>query len=382
MGICFSRKSTRATRIYSKRIANQSSASINKSSVNRWSRVRSSSVKKEKFDDALLHEQAIAAALLFQQHQQNGDYLPHFDRSTSIRHPPGGANSKCQQVVSRSSSTRRRSVTDPMPPPHLIQEVKHDELETSHIVLVHGGGFGAWCWYKTIALLQECKFKVTAIDSSGSGINQFDANAIGSLSQHVKPLTDFLEKLADGEKVILAGHDFGGACISYAMELYPSKVAKAIFIAASMLKTGQSTLDMFSHKENTNDLMRQAQKFLYANGNNQPPTAIDLDKSLLKDLLFNQSPAKDVALASVSMRPIPFPPVLEKLSLSDSNYGSVRRFYIETPEDNAIPITLQQRLINENPPEKVFRLKGADHCPFFSKPQALHKLLVEIAKIK
>lgn len=38
--------------------------------------------------------------------------------------------------------------------------------------------------------------------------------------------------------------------------------------------------------------MREAQKFLYANGNNQPPTAIDLDKSLLKDLLFNQSPAK------------------------------------------------------------------------------------------
>ncbi|GKE14995.1 putative methylesterase 11, chloroplastic, partial [Tanacetum coccineum] len=133
--------------------------------------------------------------------------------------------------------------------------------------------------------------------------------------------------------------------------------------------------------ENTNDLMRQAQKFLYTNGNNLPPTAIDLDKTLLKELLFNQSPAKDVALASVSMRPIPFPPVLEKLSLTDANYGSVRRFYIETPEDNAIPITLQQSMISESPPEKVFRLKGSDHSPFFSKPQALHKLLVEIAKI-
>ena len=42
----------------------------------------------------------------------------------------------------------------------------------------------------------------------------------------------------------------------------------------------------------SNDLMRQAQIFLYANGNTQTPTAIDLDKSLLKDLLFNQSPSK------------------------------------------------------------------------------------------
>lgn len=38
--------------------------------------------------------------------------------------------------------------------------------------------------------------------------------------------------------------------------------------------------------------MRQAQIFLYANGNDHPPTAIDLSKELLKDLLFNQSPVK------------------------------------------------------------------------------------------
>lgn len=90
---------------------------------------------------------------------------------------------------------------------------------------------------------------------------------------------------------------------------------------------------------------------------------------------------QDVALASVSMRPIPFAPVLEKLSLSDMKYGTVRRFYIETPEDNAISIALQESMINADPPERVFRLKGADHSPFFSKPQALHKILVEISKM-
>lgn len=90
---------------------------------------------------------------------------------------------------------------------------------------------------------------------------------------------------------------------------------------------------------------------------------------------------QDVALASVSMRSIPFSPVLEKLSLSDTKYGSVRRFYIETQEDNAIPIALQESMINKSPPERLFYLKGADHSPFFSKPQALHKLFVEISNI-
>lgn len=41
-----------------------------------------------------------------------------------------------------------------------------------------------------------------------------------------------------------------------------------------------------------NDLLQQAQIFVYTNGKNCPPTSIDLDRTLLKDLLFNQSPAK------------------------------------------------------------------------------------------
>lgn len=81
------------------------------------------------------------------------------------------------------------------------------------------------------------------------------------------------------------------------------------------------------------------------------------------------------------MRPIPFAPVLEKLCLLDKNYGSVRRFYIETTEDNAIPIASQEQMTKAAPPEQVFRLKGADHSPFFSKPQALHRLFVEISKV-
>ncbi|KAL9381054.1 hypothetical protein Peur_026711 [Populus x canadensis] len=377
---CFSPKTPVKNKKPTKRLQGNPQTAPNSS--NRWTRIRST--RKDNHDE-LIHEQALAAAILFRQHQQqNGSASGSFpfDRSVSLRHPNGSGSKKSQ--LPRSSSSRARSLTDPLLQPHQLvnQDIKLDDLETNHFVLVHGGGFGAWCWYKTIALLEEGGFKVTAVDLTGSGIHSFDTNGITSLSQYVKPLTDFLDKLADGEKTILVGHDFGGACISYAMELFPHKVSKAIFVAAAMLTNGQSTLDMFSQKlAGSSDLMQQAQIFVYANGNNNPPTAINLDKSILRDLLFNQSPGKDVALASVSIRPIPFAPVLEKLSLSDLKYGTVRRFYIETPEDNAIPITLQESMINSSPPEKVFRLKGADHSPFFSKPQALHKLLVEISKI-
>uniref|UniRef100_M1DJT3 Hydrolase, alpha/beta fold family protein n=1 Tax=Solanum tuberosum TaxID=4113 RepID=M1DJT3_SOLTU len=94
------------------------------------------------------------------------------------------------------------------------------------------------------------------------------------------------------DREIQVERDFGDACISF--ELYPSNVSKAIFVAATMLTSGQRALDIFSEKTKSNDLTRQSQIFIYANGNDKPPTAIDLDKSLMKDLLFNHSPAKDV----------------------------------------------------------------------------------------
>ncbi|TVU38074.1 hypothetical protein EJB05_11424 [Eragrostis curvula] len=321
---------------------------------------------------------AAAAALVLGQRGAAGG-LGAFERSASVRY---AAKRQSQgPPLPRSCSTRPRSLADPeLQPQQLVaKDLNTKDLETNIIVLVHGGGFGAWCWYKTISLLEDSGFKVNAIDLTGSGIHSSDTNKISSLSEYTEPLTSYLRGLGESEKVILVGHDFGGACISYAMEMFPLKVAKAVFLCAAMLTNGHSTLDMFQQQMDTNGTLQKAQEFVYSNGKDQPPTAINIDKGLLRDLLFNQSPSKDVSLASVSMRPIPFAPVLEKLVLTAENYGSVRRFYVETTEDNAIPLPLQQSMCGANPPEKVLRLKGSDHAPFFSKPQALHKTLVEIA---
>lgn len=40
------------------------------------------------------------------------------------------------------------------------------------------------------------------------------------------------------------------------------------------------------------DLNQRAQKFIYASGKKQQPTAIDYEKSLLEDFLFNRTPSK------------------------------------------------------------------------------------------
>ncbi|CAN4124602.1 unnamed protein product [Withania somnifera] len=342
----------------------------------------SSRIIDHNFDgDHYIREQArVAAALLLQHHHQNGT-LSQLERSVSLRdHLTCSSRRQKRNIMPK---TRTRSLSDSLPQQLdlLHQSTNVEDLKDKHFVLVHGGGFGAWCWYKTTTLLKESGYQVDAVDLTGSGAHFFDCNNITTLSQYVKPLTDFLEKIHHDKKVILVGHDIGGACISYAMELYPSKVSAAIFVAAAMLKNGQSTLDMFSVQLGLNNLCQRAQIFRYANGKNHPPTAIDYDKSLFKEVLFNQTPTKDVELASVSMRQVPFGPLTEKLSLSATNYGSIPRFYVKTQDDFAIPASLQEVMIDSNQPEQVFQIKGSDHSPFLSKPQALHKILVEISNI-
>lgn len=86
-------------------------------------------------------------------------------------------------------------------------------------------------------------------------------------------------------------------------------------------------------------------------------------------------------MATVSMRSFPLGPIMEKLSLTPENYGSTRRFFIQTLDDHALSPDIQEKLVRENPPEGVYKIKGSDHCPFFSKPQSLHKMLLEIAQL-
>lgn len=281
-----------------------------------------------------------------------------------------------------ASSRRHGNLPDSVANAKAVQIVL-ENLETKKIVLVHGEGFGAWCWYKTISLLEEAGLDPVALDLTGSGIDHTDANSIATLEDYSKPLMDYLNKLPENEKVVLVAHSCGGASVSYALEHCPKKISKAVFLTATMVKDSQRPFDVFSEELASADVFLQESQFLlYGNGKDKPPTGLRFDKQQIKGLYFNQSPSKDIALATVSMRPIPLAPIMEKLSLTPENYGTVRRYFIQTLDDRMLSPDAQEKLVRDNPPDGIFKIKGGDHCPFFSKPQSLHKILLEIAQIQ
>ncbi|WOG82247.1 hypothetical protein DCAR_0101410 [Daucus carota subsp. sativus] len=319
------------------------------------------SQRKMAAEEEMLHKQALAMAI--HQHQ---------------------LSQRFEGSMSRRIGSRRRNQTEANnvnSGPKMLPE-NLENIKTKSIVLVHGEGFGAWCWYKTIALLEESGLLPTALDLTGSGIELTDTKDVNTIADYSKPLIEYLQNLPLTENVILVGHSTGGACISYALDQFPQKISKAIFLCGTMVSDGQRPFDVFAEQLGSAELFMQESKFLiHGNGKDQPPTGFMFEKEQMHGLYFNQSPSKDVALAMVSMRPIPLGPIMEKMSLSPEKYGTSRRFYIQTLEDHALSPDIQEKLVRENPPEGVFKIKGSDHCPFFSKPQSLHKILVEIAQI-
>lgn len=315
-------------------------------------------------DEAALHRRALSMAL--HQHQLS----QRFENGSMSR-----------RVNSGTGARTRRTLSEPIDNAKQAPEVS-ENMKGKKVVLVHGEGFGAWCWYKNIALLEESGLVPVAVDLSGSGINTTDTNSVSTLIDYSKPLITYLQDVPDDEKVILVGHGCGGASVSYAMEQFPQKISKAIFICATMVSSGQRPFDIFTEElGSSEDFMKDSKFVIYGNGTDNPPTGFMLERQQLKGLYFNQSPAKDIALAMVSMRPVPLGAMMEKLSLSPEKYGTVRRYFIQTLDDRALSPDIQEKLVRENPPEGVYKIKGGDHCPFFSKPQSLHKMLLEIVQI-
>jgi len=202
------------------------------------------------------------------------------------------------------------------------------EDERIHFVLVHGAMHGAWCWYKIVELLEKDGHKVSAIDLMCAGTNPVTADSIMSFEEYNQPLMHFLSKLPRTEKV------------------KPNK-----------------------------DIVEQIE-FNFGNGIGEPPTSALVPKKLQKDYFYGTTSTLDATLASLLLRPCPMTNL--SVDTTDEGYGVVPRVYIKTTKDNALSLAKQEKLIANSLPEKVYSL-DSDHCPFFSAPEKLHSLLLEIA---
>ncbi|QWH06010.1 alpha/beta fold hydrolase [Bacillus mycoides] len=234
----------------------------------------------------------------------------------------------------------------------------------STYVLVHGAWQGEWAWDLVKPQLEAFGHTVITLDLPGSGKDTTPSQNI-TLDSYVNAVTTIINQ--QNEKVILVGHSMGGIVITQTAELIPNKIDKLVYLCAFLPQNGESLgskLDgeagpQFSINENdmTAELIPELIEQTFLNAT---------EDGSIKGASFNQ------------MRPQPLGPFQKELKISEENFGTVNRIYIETTLDRAIPIDFQRRMHTGTTCTKIITLE-ADHSPFFSKTTELVNCLNELS---
>ncbi|KAL6839902.1 hypothetical protein ACP4OV_029712 [Aristida adscensionis] len=254
-----------------------------------------------------------------------------------------------------------------------------------HFVLVHGLGHGAWCWYKVAPALRAAGHRVTALDMAASGVHPARMDEVASFEEYSRPLLGAVAAVPDdGERLVLVGHSLGGLTLALAMDRFPRKVAAAVFLAASMPCVGRHmgvTIEEFMRRITPDFFMDS--KTMVLNTEQGPRTAVLLGPDLLAAKLYDQSPAEDLELGKLLVRPgsqfMEDPTMKDETLLTHGNYGSVKRVFVIAKADRSSTEEMQRGMLDLSPGAEVEEIAGADHMAMLSKPKELCDVLVKVA---
>jgi pimeloyl-ACP methyl ester carboxylesterase len=221
------------------------------------------------------------------------------------------------------------------------------------IVLVHGHMHGAWCWEKVQPLLEAKGHKVVAFDLPARGGDK-TAHDRATLDQFVEAAGAVVR--AQAEPVVLVGHSAGGTILSEIAERMPERVVRLIYVAAMLLPDGESIFSAFVTKAPMNPA-------LAIDG----ASAVKTEDHLVRRRFYNMSSDADAARAIEKLCAEPIPPMTQPVHVTPERYGSVKRAFIQTRFDNAVPLDAQAAMCAALPCDPVI-VMDTDHSPFLSAP--------------
>jgi pimeloyl-ACP methyl ester carboxylesterase len=237
-------------------------------------------------------------------------------------------------------------------------------------VLIHGAWQGAWAWQRIIPLIEAQGHRAVAVDLPGNGHDDTPPGDVTTMlyAEHVAGLID-----AIAGPVIVVGHSMGGTVAAQVSELRPQRIDVAIYLCAFLLPDGESILDFYARA--WDDTMTGAHARVSYSEDGLLST---IDPGSAKAVFYAHAKPRDATQAAKRLTPQPEGGRRSKLQLSDENFGSVSRVYIETTQDASVFIKLQRRMHAETPCAHVFTL-DTDHAPQLSAPQALTGIMCNVA---
>lgn len=231
-------------------------------------------------------------------------------------------------------------------------------------ILIHGSWHGSWNWHRVVPILEKAGHRAIALDLPGMGRDKTPVQDI-TLQTSVDAICKLIDSIPG--KVILLGHSKNGILISQAAEYRPHKIEKLIYLAAYLIPNGKTQRE-YSMLD-TEGVLKPFVQF------HEALNATTLDPAIYQAGLYADCDADIVRLAEVLLSHEPLVTGITPLQLTDENFGSIPRIYIECTQDRAVTPFIQQKMYSEMPCEKVYRI-DTSHSPFFSRPQELADILL------
>ncbi len=235
-------------------------------------------------------------------------------------------------------------------------------------VLIHGSWHSAWNWHKVVPLLEQAGHTAIAIDLPGMGRDKTPIQDVKmeSTVQKICKLIDGIEG-----KVILVGHSKNGIMISQVAEYRPDKIEKLIYLAAYLVPNGKT-----QREYSVRDTGGWLKSYVTQHPETQSHT---LQPAIYKEGLYHDCEDDMAAMAQYILSNEPVESGIATLQLTEENFGSVPRYYIECTDDRAVTPFIQKEMYTETVCRKVYSLHTS-HSPFFSKPKELVDLFCEIGE--
>lgn len=234
-------------------------------------------------------------------------------------------------------------------------------------ILIHGSWHCAWNWHKVVPLLERAGHTAIAIDLPGMGRDKTPISEV-RMKTTVEKICSLIDSIEG--KVILVGHSKNGIMISQAAEYRPHKIEKLVYLAAYLIPTGK-TQQEYSAQDTGGVLKPYVTRYPELNAHTLQP-------AIYKEGLYHDCDDDITEMAKLLLSHEPVESGITPLELTEENYGSIPRYYIECTEDRAVTPFIQQKMYTETPCAKVYRM-DTSHSPFFSKPKELVEILCTIA---
>ncbi|MCB0430544.1 MAG: alpha/beta fold hydrolase [Flavobacteriales bacterium] len=240
-------------------------------------------------------------------------------------------------------------------------------MEQKTFILIHGSWHCAWNWYKVTPLLERQGHKVCAMDLPGMGRDKTPIEKV-NFKDTVAKVCELIDR-AEG-KVILVGHSKNGIVISQAAEHRPDKIEKLIYLAAYLIPDGKTQSEYSA--QDTTGWLKPYVTMDHASGSHT------LQQEIYREGLYHDCEEGIAEMARVLLGAEPMESGLAPLHLSEEKFGRVPRYYIACDDDRAVTPFIQEKMYTETPCRKVYHMQ-ASHSPFFSKPDELVDIFLEIA---